>query len=77
MSLRTPAGVRTLDPLIKSQMLYQLSYKRLCKCYFSNACAKVVVLSQTAKFLMDFFIKYLIPMPSPIACTDFILLRMY
>lgn len=25
----TPAGVRTLDPLIKSQMLYQLSYKRV------------------------------------------------
>ena len=25
----TPAGVRTLDPLIKSQMLYQLSYKRM------------------------------------------------
>ena len=27
--LSTPAGVRTLDPLIKSQMLYQLSYKRI------------------------------------------------
>ena len=25
---RTSAGVRTLDPLIKSQMLYQLSYRR-------------------------------------------------
>ena len=24
----TSAGVRTLDPLIKSQMLYQLSYRR-------------------------------------------------
>lgn len=44
VSLRTPAGVRTLDPLIKSQMLYQLSYKRVCICYFSNACAKVGVL---------------------------------
>lgn len=29
LHLRTPAGVRTLDPLIKSQMLYQLSYKRI------------------------------------------------
>ncbi len=27
--LCTPAGARTLDPLIKSQMLYQLSYKRV------------------------------------------------
>ena len=27
--LCTPAGARTLDPLIKSQMLYQLSYKRI------------------------------------------------
>ena len=25
----TPAGVRTLDTLIKSQVLYQLSYKRI------------------------------------------------
>ena len=24
----TSAGVRTLDPMIKSQMLYQLSYRR-------------------------------------------------
>ncbi len=29
VSLCTPAGARTLDPLIKSQMLYQLSYKRV------------------------------------------------
>ncbi len=33
----TPAGVRTLDTLIKSQVLYQLSYG----CNFSNADAKV------------------------------------
>ena len=26
---RTPAGGRTLDTLIKSQVLYQLSYKRI------------------------------------------------
>ena len=26
LSNSTPSGVRTLDPLIKSQMLYQLSY---------------------------------------------------
>ena len=32
--LCTPAGVRTLDPLIKSQMLYQLSYKRVHIRYF-------------------------------------------
>ena len=25
----TPAGARTLDTLIKSQVLYQLSYKRM------------------------------------------------
>ena len=28
-SQRTPAGARTLDTLIKSQVLYQLSYKRI------------------------------------------------
>ena len=26
--ISTPAGARTLDTLIKSQVLYQLSYKR-------------------------------------------------
>ena len=25
----TPSGTRTLDPLIKSQLLYQLSYQRI------------------------------------------------
>ena len=29
----TSAGVRTLDPLIKSQMLYQLSYRRITNLY--------------------------------------------
>ena len=30
----TPAGARTLDTLIKSQVLYQLSYKRIiCWCF--------------------------------------------
>ena len=27
-----PAGTRILDPLIKSQMLYQLSYEHICVC---------------------------------------------
>lgn len=35
--LRTPSGTRTLDPLIKSQLLYQLSYE-------------VIILSHTDKF---------------------------
>ena len=30
----TPAGARTLDTLIKSQVLYQLSYKRIV-CWLS------------------------------------------
>ena len=34
MPLCTPAGARTLDPLIKSQMLYQLSYKRVTHLLF-------------------------------------------
>ena len=36
----TPAGARTLDTLIKSQVLYQLSYKRItfqfCGCKGTN-----------------------------------------
>ena len=31
----TPAGARTLDTLIKSQVLYQLSYKRILAILFS------------------------------------------
>ena len=34
-SQRTPAGARTLDTLIKSQVLYQLSYKRILAILFS------------------------------------------
>ena len=48
----TPAGVRTLDPLIKSQMLYQLSYKRIL---FVFAVAKVRTLFCSAKLFPYFF----------------------
>ena len=35
----TPAGARTLDTLIKSQVLYQLSYKRILGAFiFQYAC---------------------------------------
>ena len=51
----TPAGARTLDPLIKSQMLYQLSYKRVAHPYFSNASAKVGIIFQTAKCFSKYF----------------------
>ena len=56
---RTSAGVRTLDPLIKSQMLYQLSYRRIV--FLLNgfnsrfAAAKVASFVLTAKFFPDFF----------------------
>ena len=33
--ISTPAGARTLDTLIKSQVLYQLSYKRILAILFS------------------------------------------
>ena len=45
-SQRTPAGARTLDTLIKSQVLYQLSYKR--NSYFCGA--KVVILILSTKY---------------------------
>ena len=32
--LSTPAGARTLDTLIKSQVLYQLSYGCIIFCFF-------------------------------------------
>ena len=50
-NLCTPAGVRTLDTLIKSQVLYQLSYKRISR----FAGAKVATLFCFAKLFSDFF----------------------
>ena len=44
---RTPAGARTLDTLIKSQVLYQLSYGCIV---FRFAGAKVLLFSVTNKF---------------------------
>ncbi len=48
----TPAGARTLDTLIKSQVLYQLSYG--CS-VFGFAGAKVSTLFDTAKLFRNFF----------------------
>ena len=50
--LCTPAGGRTLDTLIKSQVLYQLSYKRVLIVFAS---AKVVVLVRFSKLFGIFF----------------------
>ena len=48
----TPAGVRTLDTLIKSQVLYQLSYGCI---RFLFAGAKVQTFSEPTKLFRDFF----------------------
>ena len=40
LALCTPVGIRTLDPLIKSQLLYQLSYG----CSYPFLCDVVVLL---------------------------------
>ena len=50
--LRTPAGARTLDTLIKSQVLYQLSYGCIV---FSFAGAKVRRFFVLTKFFRTFF----------------------
>ena len=47
LSLSTPAGARTLDTLIKSQVLYQLSYGCIV---FRFAGAKVGIFFGTDKF---------------------------
>ena len=49
-----PGGARTLDPLIKSQLLYQLSYGVIV---CSIATAKVLLFSKPATILSDFFEK--------------------
>ena len=61
--LRTPAGVRTLDTLIKSQVLYQLSYgcnfNALSRVVFQFATAKVLLFGVTTKLFSIFFTKYI------------------
>ena len=51
-TLSTPAGVRTLDTLIKSQVLYQLSYGCI---RFSFAGAKVQTFHEPTKLFTNFF----------------------
>ena len=57
--LCTPAGGRTLDTLIKSQVLYQLSYKRIFllvqSACFRIASAKVLPFFETTKYFLNFF----------------------
>ena len=53
LALCTPAGGRTLDTLIKSQVLYQLSYKRIL---FGFSDAKLVNYSETCKHYITFFV---------------------
>ena len=49
---RTPAEARTLDTLIKSQVLYQLSYGCIVFCF---AGAKVLTIFESTKFRTYFF----------------------
>ena len=48
-----PGGARTLDPLIKSQLLYQLSYG----VSFAFCGAKLILSFEIAKFFQTFFRK--------------------
>ena len=49
-----PGEARTHDPLIKSQLLYQLSYGVMC-CFKHGA--KVLLFDKSANFLNSFFAK--------------------
>ena len=51
---RDPGGTRTHDPLIKSQLLYQLSYGVIARC---NCGAKVLLFSEPQTILAIFFEK--------------------
>ena len=55
LEFSTPAEARTLDTLIKSQVLYQLSYG----CIFFFAGAKVHTFSETTKLFMEILSKKL------------------
>ncbi len=54
-----PGEARTLDPLIKSQLLYQLSYGvNALSSAILNCDAKVATISDMAKFFANIFSKY-------------------
>ena len=56
----TPAGARTLDTLIKSQVLYQLSYGCIfffCGCKGTHFFAKVHTFFETTKLFPEFLQK--------------------
>ena len=48
--LSDPGEARTLDPLIKSQLLYQLSYGVISHIVFLNCVAKVDIFFLMTKF---------------------------
>ena len=48
-------GARTLDPLIKSQLLYQLSYEVDCYELSLNCGAKLGTFCELCKFFDNFF----------------------
>ncbi len=50
-----PGEARTLDPLIKSQLLYQLSYGVICVGVFPNCGAKLRLFFGLCKFFEKFF----------------------
>ena len=60
----TPAGARTLDTLIKSQVLYQLSYKRItfefCGCKGTNFFRNCQMFSRFFSKKAAFFLFYLV-----------------
>ncbi len=57
LCLGDPGGARTLDPLIKSQLLYQLSYGVFC-IHLSLKCgAKLRPFFEPCKFLRKNFAK--------------------
>ncbi len=53
--LSDPGEARTLDPLIKSQLLYQLSYGVICIGLFLNCGAKLGTFYEPCKFFCCFF----------------------
>ena len=61
MFFRTPAGARTLDTLIKSQVLYQLSYGCIAVLRFAGA--KVHIIFEVAKLFGVFLQKYFATSP--------------
>lgn len=49
-----PVGIRTQDPIIKSDVLYQLSYRIIAKAFLLKRCKDRIIFKKNKRFISFF-----------------------